>query len=171
MKRKSTRWLVSRVAVATALQFAWTARGSATSYPPLMQPAEALEHADTIFEGTVRDCDSPLLLRTWFRLLQEFPWHASPPPPEEIAKTMTRVTFALDHVWKGQVGPSIDIAAPPGGGGDCGTEFKKGARYLVYASAFGGLLATDRSYRTTAIEHAQGDLEFLANQTRAARLP
>jgi hypothetical protein len=136
-----------------------------------MQPAQALEHADVIFDGTVTDCDSPVVLRAWVRMNQMFPWHSSPPPPDEIARTMTKVTFALGQRWKGQVGSKIEIAVPPGAGGDCGTEFKKGARYLVYATAYGGLLATDWSFRTTAMERAEGDLEFLAKQTSAAKLP
>jgi len=138
----------------------------ATSYPPRMELAAAFQNATVIFEGQVTGCSTPRLARTWARVKALLPWAPVVPPDEETAAAMTRVAFRVERLWKGSQGSEITIATGWGLGGECGSEFERGKRYLVYAREFGGILETDWSFRTTEVDSALPDLEFLAGHTR-----
>jgi hypothetical protein len=140
------------------------------SFPgPKPEPAEALRRANAVFEGELVSCDVPDLSRWWYRLKWTFLLHRESPPPHEVAQTMVHLMFIVKQVWKGDVFQQVVIASPEGSGGDCGTIFKVGARYLVYAREYGGVLVADGlSDRTTSTESASGELDFLAAHSHTA---
>jgi hypothetical protein len=72
-----------------------------------------------------------------------------------------RVTFRVLDVWRGSVGASVEITTGMGGG-DCGYNFVKGSRYLVYAHANNaGELSTGICSRTRLLSAASEDIAYL----------
>jgi hypothetical protein len=77
--------------------------------------AEAVQHADVVFVGTVAEIDKPLAV----------PFVGSADP--------VTVTFAVTDVYKGGVPANAQLKTERSGV-SCGYMFAAGARYLVYAS-------------------------------------
>jgi hypothetical protein len=74
------------------------------------------------------------------------------------------VTFKVERMWRGPAVHTIKILTG-WGGGDCGYQFERGQRYLVYAYVDrDGVLGTSICTRTRELEHAGEDLAFLDGQ-------
>lgn len=74
--------------------------------------------------------------------------------------------FSVEQSYLGVAGTEFEILTGYGGG-DCGYEFKIGARYLVYASLHRGKLVTTTCSRTRPFSQAAEDLAFLGNLSSA----
>lgn len=71
-----------------------------------------------------------------------------------------RVRISVEQVWRGDVPPSVEVTTGSGGG-DCGYPFRKGRKYLVYASEEQGRLITHVCAPTKPFDRAAADLEYL----------
>ena len=115
-----------------------TAACSCVSDIPL---CESFWNADAVFEGEVVDVDTGKGGGTSF--------------------LSRRVRFTVDRVWRGDVAGSIEVTTGSGGG-DCGYGFRKGRKYLVYASEWEGRLTTTICSPTKPLDRAAADREYLA---------
>jgi hypothetical protein len=70
------------------------------------------------------------------------------------------VTFDVESVWKGPNGPQLTLGTA-GSSASCGYEFVPGEKYIVYASAQEGQLATGLCTRTALAADAADDLAAL----------
>ena len=114
-------------------------------------PCESYGAASAVFAGTV------------IRVSQrEVPKTVD---PDDIGYRR-QVKFSADQIYLGVEGTEIEILTGYGGG-DCGYEFKIGARYLVYASLHRGKLITSTCSRTRPFSQATEDLAFLGNLSSA----
>lgn len=77
-----------------------------------------------------------------------------------------RVQFTVTRVWRGQQTDSVQVMTGSGGG-DCGYGFRKGRKYLVYASEQDGRLWTNICSPTKPLDRAAKDLEYLAQAETA----
>ncbi|HEV3468120.1 MAG TPA: carboxypeptidase regulatory-like domain-containing protein [Pyrinomonadaceae bacterium] len=71
--------------------------------------------------------------------------------------------FSVEQAFSGVEGAEVEVATGRGGA-DCGYNFRKGEKYLVYAyrGAEGGRLSTGICSRTRPYPAAAEDLEFLS---------
>ena len=79
------------------------------------------------------------------------------------------VNFVVEETFHGLQGTSAEVITGMGGG-DCGVGFKRGERYLVYASMNprDNKLYTNICMRTRAISEAGEDLQYLRGLSSAA---
>lgn len=89
-----------------------------------MTRAEAVDRADVVFHGTVVSSDDPG--GAW---------------PFASSGREVRVTFAVDEVHKGQVGPQVAVTTAADSAA-CGATFTVGSRYEVMASGAEALSTT-----------------------------
>jgi hypothetical protein len=71
-----------------------------------------------------------------------------------------RVRFRVEQTWRGEATPVIEVMTGSGGG-DCGYNFSRGRRYLVFASLHEGVAVTGICSRTQPLDKAGKDLEYL----------
>ena len=80
------------------------------------------------------------------------------PKEQQIA-----VKFLVEDTFRGSLGGN-DVEIVTGmGGGDCGYNFEKGRKYLVYASEWHGRLYTGICSRTRPLNQADEDLAYFRN--------
>lgn len=77
------------------------------------------------------------------------------------------VRFRVDRAWRGGVSDRVVIHTGAGGR-DCGYDFERGVKYLVYAHQRDGRLSTGICSRTRPIREATEDLEYLETAFRPA---
>jgi len=116
-----------------------------------------------MFVGEAIDANTPHLSRAWLLLkgLSSRWLGTQEPSDSNFAAADRRYTFRVEQAWKG---PSLsEIVVTTGdGGGDCGTPFELGKRYLVYAYDYAGFYYTGMCTRTTLLQYAKPDLDVLA---------
>lgn len=133
---------------AAALSFAGPCSTCRCVVPP-PTPQSALESATAVFTGTVVSIRETTV---------------SPEPGRWRPARM--VGFRVDGAWKGVSAPKVVVLTGMGGG-DCGLDFDRGARYLVYAHAGAdGKLSTGVCRRTAPAALASEDLRALGNPER-----
>jgi len=110
-----------------------------------------------------------------------------PPPPKTALRQATAVfsgkvlsvklkndqqlvKFEVDRIWKG-VSDNTVLITTGLGSGDCGYNFSKGEKYLVYAygEKGGNSFSTSICTRTTTLANAQKDLAELGDGRPAPR--
>lgn len=106
---------------------------------------ESFWNADLVFEGEVVAIES-------------LPGSNSTGP--RFVKRQVR--FTVERVWRGNAADSVTVMTGAGGG-DCGYNFRKGRKYLVFASEHEGRLWTNICSPTKPLDRAAQDLEYLAN--------
>jgi hypothetical protein len=82
------------------------------------------------------------------------------PEDKEERLLRRRVRLKVEESFKG-VATRKAVLYTGWGGGDCGYEFERGARYLVYASDYAGGLYTGICYGTKKAERAESELAIL----------
>ena len=104
--------------------------------PPVAKAAQA---ADVIVRGTVID-----MIDTSNTPACQAAAEGVPPPPDEFtAYCGLAVTIRIDALWKGPRKLNVTVVTGHGGG-DCGAEFAKAGRYVVFARKLkAGALYTD----------------------------
>ncbi|HEX8162764.1 MAG TPA: carboxypeptidase regulatory-like domain-containing protein [Pyrinomonadaceae bacterium] len=95
----------------------------------------------------------------------------TPPAPTGAARREQyphRVArFNVEETFRGTTGATAEVTTGMGGG-DCGYNFKVGARYLVYASVGeGGKLSTGICSATKPVEQAGAELEYARSLSHA----
>ena len=113
--------------------------------------------ADVIFEGTVADS----------RLKSKFldaPVGSLVPATLDPSSDRMRVTFSETRFYKGKQAGTVEVETGIGGG-DCGSAFEPGRRYLVYANKddHGGL-STGICAATAPIEESGSNLAYLRGE-------
>ena len=103
---------------------------------PPPSPKEAYEMADAVFSGEVIN-----IVEDWDNLLKE-------------------ISIDVYDVWKGSIDNQIVILTGIDDG-ICGYNFQEGLEYLIYANISGQNLWTNICTRTTLLEDAEEDLEYL----------
>jgi len=103
---------------------------------PPPSPEEAYEMADAVFSGEVIS-----IVEDWDNLLKE-------------------ISIDVYDVWKGSIDNQIVILTGIDDG-ICGYNFQEGLEYLIYANLSGQNLWTNICTRTTLLEDAEEDLEYL----------
>lgn len=132
-------------------------RAQACSCTPLPTPEEAAQQADAVFLGTVE---------RFVEVIQR----ASPEmtglfgKPQHLEWRRRQATLTVKTVWKGSVGPLVDVVTGMGAG-DCGYEFVVDQEYLVYAYRDETRLMTDLCTRTRPSAGAAFDLAVLSGGT------
>jgi hypothetical protein len=130
-----------RLLVAVALLVLSTPRDSAAcSCVPDVPLCESFWSSDAVFEGEVVEVTD------------------RKDAPTPFAKRRARFTVA--RVWRGDVPASVDVMTGSGGG-DCGYGFRKGRKYLVYASEGQSGLVTNSCSPTKPLDRAAPDLEYV----------
>jgi hypothetical protein len=81
-------------------------------------------------------------------------------PSGERFQSDRRVRLRVLQSWRGQLEQTVELTTGSGGG-DCGYDFQKGVRYLVFAHHWRGGLTTSICSRTTQLADAAEDLEYL----------
>ena len=133
-----------RLLVAVVLLVLVTPRHSpACSCVPDVPLCESFWNSDAVFEGEVQEIETPARKQR----LDPFAGR--------------RVRFTVDRVWHGEVAGSVDVMTGSGGG-DCGYSFRKGRKYLVYASEREGRLMTNICSPTKPVDRAAADREYLS---------
>lgn len=111
-------------------------------------PQSALESATAAFTGTV------VSVRESTERTEHGRW------PVRV------VRFRVDGAWKGVNAPEVTVLTGMGGG-DCGLDFDRGVRYLVYAyGGAGRKLSTGLCTRTAPAARAGEDLRALGDPER-----
>lgn len=107
-------------------------------------PCETYWKTDAVFTGLVTDSSIITVEGTSVKYQQR----------------MTRI--ALDQVYRGVEGTGVEIFTSVEGS-ECGYDFKKNERYVIYAhrSPTDGKLSTSLCSRTKLLSEAKEDLEFL----------
>lgn len=90
------------------------------------------------------------------------------PEEEEERIFRRRIRLRVEESFKGTAGRDV-ILYTGWGGGDCGYEFERGSRYLVYASEYGGGLYTGICYGTTRAEKAGDEIAILRRLAASRR--
>ena len=72
-----------------------------------------------------------------------------------------RVRFRVEQMWRGAKAAELEVMTGAGGG-DCGYDFERGGRYLVYTYAHRGVPWTGICSRTQRLSTATEDLQYLA---------
>lgn len=136
------------------------------------RPPVAKQYGDAaiVFTGrveTVRDRWSAFA-KLWLKIRRFFDEAAE--PEVNMRRYCTdfgmEVTFSVEDAWKGVSSRQISLLTGRGGG-DCGVEFKRGERYVVYAyPRHGDGCQTDICTRTREAAYASEDLAFLAHRTK-----
>jgi hypothetical protein len=86
---------------------------------------------------------------------------SSTPSKRELPLLANRtVRLRVLESWRGGVSGEIDVVTGSGGG-DCGYQFERGKRYLVFAMQHGGVLSTSICSRTQPLADAQDDLAYV----------
>jgi hypothetical protein len=123
---------------------------SACSCPSPGPPCQNTFQVDAVFAGTVLS-------------ISALPDEGPPLRPGEFRIPQAlRVEFAAVEAFRGVQGPSLSVLTA-GSGPACGYAFKKGERYLVYASRNrnGSGFVTGLCSRTRRLADADDDLRFL----------
>ena len=111
-------------------------------------PQSAVESATAVFTGTV------VSVRETTQSTEHERW------PVRV------VRFRVDGAWKGVNAPEVTVLTGMGGG-DCGLDFDRGLRYLVYAyGGAGRKLSTGLCTRTAPAARAGEDLRALGDPER-----
>ncbi|NJN18412.1 MAG: hypothetical protein HC822_20230 [Oscillochloris sp.] len=139
MARLLNLMLIAVVAVTAALFAPHPGAAYACSCIAPPPPGDALEQSQAVFSGTVLSID---------------PVAAGGP---ELSR---EVTFEVDSVWKGPIGPQIGLLTSESSA-SCGYDFALGQSYMVYAYEQDGTLATGLCTRTAPLDAAAGDVELL----------
>jgi Tissue inhibitor of metalloproteinase len=117
----------------------------ACSCAPSGPPCQAFWQADAVFIATVK---SKSVVTT--------PAHGEMSSTQQLVS----VRFLVDEVYRGLLGGS-DVEVITGtGGADCGFNFEKGRRYLVYAQEHQNKLRTGICSRTRLLTDAKKDLLY-----------
>ncbi|MFL6230086.1 MAG: carboxypeptidase regulatory-like domain-containing protein [Pyrinomonadaceae bacterium] len=106
-------------------------------------------------------------------LVTDFSAITPPAPPEgerrgqyQIPQRVAR--FNVEEPFRGVAGATVEVTTGAGGG-DCGYNFRVGARYIVYAYAGeGGKLSTGICTATKPLERAGAELEFARSLAHAS---
>lgn len=102
-------------------------------------PMESAAQSEAVFAGTVANI--------------------APQPAGQFGGGVL-VTFDVQQVWKGPVGPQLTLSTSSSSA-SCGYEFVAGEEYIVYANAQEGMLATGLCSRTAPLANAAADVEAL----------
>ncbi|HEV2843295.1 MAG TPA: hypothetical protein VG477_00500, partial [Thermoanaerobaculia bacterium] len=78
-----------------------------------------------------------------------------------------RVRLKVEEAFKGTASREV-VLYTGWGGGDCGYEFRRGSRYLVYANGSGDWLYTGICRATKGIEKAAGEIAILREVAQPA---
>jgi len=143
MRRVAGVLVVALLVLAADARCAW----ACSCASPSATPIEARDGGAAVFAGRVTDVNTP------------------DPNSYTLFRSMA-VTFAVSHVWKGNVGSSIVIGTSRDGA-SCGYTFDIGQEYLIYAFEYEGQLVTGICERTRLLADAQTDLAVLG----AAQVP
>jgi hypothetical protein len=111
-------------------------------------PCEAYDRAEVVFVGPVREISETTTELGAGAERMKFPARL--------------VRLGVEERFKGVDTPELVVRTGLGGG-DCGFQFEKGERYLVYASrtSAGLQLETNICTRTRAVTRAKDDLDYL----------
>jgi len=151
---KPGRWL--SVARARCLPYTLIATLSAVALGPssglacscmLSSPAEELDHATHVFSGRVTAWEDPYAADVI----------------QDSLEPVT-ITLAVERVWKGDVGPTVQVQTARDGA-SCGFTFHMGEQYLVYAYNSQVSLCS----RTMGLASASEDLAALGTGHEPAR--
>jgi hypothetical protein len=114
-------------------------------------PCEAYGSASAVFIGVVVG-EAPI-----------------PAQDEQYQYRQRSVSFAIEEIFHGIQGTAAEVITGKGGG-DCGVEFKRGERYLVYTytNPQDNKLHTNICTRTRALSQASEDLQYLRRLSSAA---
>lgn len=128
-----------------------TNRADACSCMVSGPPCQAYWRSDVIFAGTVTGIASKSVKETFG-------------DNREYWRTMRVVSFAVENTYKGTKNSYVEVLTGAGGG-DCGYQFSRGGRYMVYADRDkdDGLLYTGICSRTRTLESAAEDIEYFKN--------
>jgi len=143
------------IALLVVMLAVFAARGDACSCAGPEPPCEAYQSSVAVFIGTMMDVSNVTVeLKAGDRRL-------------EFMGKLFR--FSVEQAFKGVEEAEIEIQTGSGGG-DCGYEFRKGDRYLVYAykAANDKRLSTNICSRTRPLSHAADDLAFLRGLPQSA---
>jgi Carboxypeptidase regulatory-like domain/Tissue inhibitor of metalloproteinase len=111
-------------------------------------PCQSFWQTDAVFSATVRS-KSVVTVDTGIE---------SSPKEQQIA-----VKLLVEDTFRGSLGGN-DVEILTGmGGGDCGYNFEKGRKYLVYASEYRGRLHAGICSRTRLLSEAAEDLSYFSN--------
>jgi Tissue inhibitor of metalloproteinase/Prealbumin-like fold domain len=123
-------------------------KAQACSCAPSGPPCQAFWQADAVFIATVK---SKSIVPT------------QADGETKRGEQLVSVIFLVDEVYRGLLGGS-DVEVFTGmGGGDCGFNFEKGRRYLVYAQDYQNKLRTGICSRTRLLTDAKKDLLYFQN--------
>lgn len=113
-----------------------------------LPPCEAYQALDAIFIATATDID----------------------PPDPARKKSPQVHFTIERAFKGITDTKIEMWQGTGSG-DCSLPFEKGKQYLIYAyyDSATKQFGTNSCTRTTPIEFAAEDLDFLSGLPESSR--
>lgn len=139
--------------------------------PPEGSPeavSASLEWADFVFTGKVTR--TPSRVRLYLQAARYF-WRTRGDrelsDEEEDQMFRRRIRFVVETPFKGVTGPKTMVYTG-WGGGDCGCEFRRGERYLVYATDWDGLPYTGICHGTKPLSEAGGEVEILKSLDRDA---
>ena len=116
-------------------------------------PCESYGSAAAVFVGTVMDVR-----------VNERPKQVN---PRDLDWFPVAFKFSVEQSYLGVAGTEVEVSTGQGGG-DCGYEFKRGQRYLVYAFRYKEKLTTSICTRTKPFSSANEDLAFLGTLSSAA---
>jgi 5-hydroxyisourate hydrolase-like protein (transthyretin family) len=85
----------------------------------------------------------------------------APEPIGDVLFGRRVVKFRVEKSWRGDVAGELEVRTGTGGG-DCGYNFERGVKYLVYANVRDGRLSTGICNRTKPLAEAGEDLAYLA---------
>ena len=122
---KLVRSVLLALIVAPALVVVGATQAIACSCVPPGPDAQAIKDADAVFSGTVAEIE----------------------PGVEIGFDSVTWTFAVDEIYKGDVGSSQDVRSQTQSAA-CGVVFKEGKRYAVFAYENKGNLVTNSCMNT-----------------------
>jgi hypothetical protein len=145
---KKLSWILGGAFLIFSLIFIAPTSAYACTCAPPPSPHEAVEGAEAVFIGKV---------------IQISEWSKPTEDSEDVSgfKRLTKeVLFEVGLSWKGASEEDIVIYSALNES-SCGTRFKEGRRYLVYAYEYEGELHTNKCFRTTRFPEAIIDIVLL----------
>jgi hypothetical protein len=138
MRDAPVRFLVASLAVLGATLAARGANACSCVEPP--PPAQALEKATVVFEGTITKLEEG-------------------GGPSDLFNR--RASFHVLRAWKGTQADSTIVIAMPGPPSSCDIGVASGQSWLIYASTFEGALVATGCDRSRRSEQAAADVAAL----------
>lgn len=138
--------------------------GRALGAPPEGSPeavSASLEGSDFVFVGKVTRM--PLRVRMYLQVAR-YRWKTRGDrelsEEEEDRMFLRRIRFEVETPFKGVSEPKV-LVYTGWGIGDCGYDFRRGERYLVYATSWDGGAYTGICHSTKPLSEAEGEVEIL----------